>query len=163
MSRPPRARRCPKWIAAVVAGHVIGYAAGASAQVAVSDAWVRGTVPGQSATGAFMQLRAGSDAALVAATSPAAKVVEVHEMKMDGGVMKMRSIGKLPLPAGRPVELKPGGYHLMLMDLVAPLKEGESVPLTLTFEDKAGKRTNQTVSAPVRALTAGGSHGHGKP
>jgi periplasmic copper chaperone A len=126
----------------------------AFAQVAVSDAWVRGTVAGQAATGAFMQLRSPTDAALVAAASPVAKVVEIHEMKMDGGVMKMAAIDRLALPAGKAVELKPGGYHVMLMDLKQPLKAGDTVPVTLTFEDKAGKKTTVEVKAPVKSLTA---------
>jgi copper(I)-binding protein len=126
----------------------------AFAQVAVSDAWVRGTVAGQGATGAFMQLRSPTDAALVAVASPVAKVVEIHEMKMDGGVMKMAAIDRLALPAGKAVELKPGGYHVMLMDLKQPLKAGDTVPVTLTFEDKAGRKTTVDVKAPVKPLTA---------
>jgi copper(I)-binding protein len=129
-------------------------AAPSLAQVTVSDAWVRGTVPGQKATGAFMNLKSASDAALVSASSPAAGIVEIHEMAMDGGVMKMRAVDKLPLPAGKPVDLKPGGYHVMLMDLKQPLKEGETVPVTLTFVDKDGKRSTQDVKVPVKALTA---------
>jgi hypothetical protein len=124
------------------------------AQVAVIDAWVRGTVAGQQATGAYMQLKSATDTALVAAASPVAGVVEIHEMKMDGGVMKMSAIKRLALPAGKAVDLKPGGYHVMLMDLKQPLKEGETVPVTLTFEDKAGKKQSVDVNAPVRALTA---------
>ena len=73
----------------------------AAAQVTATDAWVRGTVTGQKATGAFMQLKSPADTALVAATSPVAKIVEVHEMKLDGGMMKMNAVDKLPLPAGR--------------------------------------------------------------
>jgi copper(I)-binding protein len=106
----------------------------------VTDPWVRGTVTGQKATGAFMQLKSPADAALVEAASPVAKIVEIHEMKMEGGMMKMRAVEKLPLPAGKAVELKPGGYHVMLMDLVQPLNEGDTVPLKLTFEDKAGRK-----------------------
>ena len=128
----------------------------AVAQVTVSDPWVRGVVPGQMATGAFMRLTAAADATLVDAASPAARIVEIHEMKMEGGVMKMSAIDRLPLPAGKAVELKPGGYHVMLMDLVAPLKEGETVPITLTVADKAGKTQKVEVRAAVRAL-AGGS------
>lgn len=124
----------------------------ATAQVAVADAWVRGTVAGQSATGAFMRITAGTDMALVAAASPVAKVVEVHEMKMEGGVMKMSAIERLPLPANRTVELAPGGYHVMLMGLAHPLKEGETVPIALTFADKAGKKQTVEVKAPVRPL-----------
>ena len=126
----------------------------ALAQVTVTDAWVRGTVPGQKATGAFMQLASGADTSLVGAASPVAKVVEIHEMAMDGGVMKMRAVQSIPVTAGKPVALAPGGYHVMLMDLAQPLKEGEKVPLTLTFADKAGKKTTQEVSATVRPLAA---------
>jgi hypothetical protein len=86
-----------------------------------------------------MQLKSAADTALVSASSPVAGVVEIHEMKMDGGVMKMSAVKSLAVPAGKGVELKPGGYHVMLMDLKQPLKEGETVPVTLNFEDKAGK------------------------
>lgn len=129
-------------------------AAPSFAQVAVADAWVRGTVAAQKATGAFMNLTSPADSALVSASSPVAGLVEVHEMAMDGGVMKMRAIPQLPLPAGKTVSLKPGGYHVMLMDLKGPLKEGETVPIALTFAGKDGKRTTQEIKAPVRALTA---------
>ena len=129
-------------------------AAPALAQVTVSDAWVRGTVPGQKATGAFMSIKSASDAALVSASSPVAGIVEIHEMAMEGGVMKMRAVPKLPLPAGKPVELKPGGYHVMLMDLKQQLKEGDTVPVTLAFTDKDGKKVTQEVKAPVKALTS---------
>jgi copper(I)-binding protein len=127
-------------------------------QVSVKDAWVRATVTGQNATGAFMQLASASDTSLVAVSSPVAKVVEVHSMVHEGGVMKMRPLQSLPLPAGKPVDLAPGGYHVMLMDLVQPLKEGEKVPLTLTFADKSGKKTTQDVTASVRALVSAHKH-----
>jgi copper(I)-binding protein len=126
----------------------------ALAQVSVTDAWVRGTVPGQKVTGAFMQITSATDASLVAVTSPVAKVAEIHTMSHDGGVMKMRPVEAIPLPAGKAVELGPGGYHVMLMDVGQPLKEGDTVPLTLTFADKAGKKTTQSVTATVRALAA---------
>ena len=124
----------------------------AAGQVSVSDAWVRGTVAGQMATGAFMKLTSSTDVTLVGAASPAAKIVEVHEMKQEGGMMKMNAVDRLPLPAGKSVELKPGGYHVMLMDLARPLKEGDVVPLTLTFVDKAGAKQAVEVRAAVRAL-----------
>ena len=130
----------------------------AFAQVSVKDAWVRGTVPGQKATGAFMQITSSGDTSLVAVASPVAKVVEIHTMTHEGGVMKMRAVDAIPDPAGKPVELSPGGYHVMLMDLGQPLKEGDKVPLTLTFADKAGKKSTQEVTATVRPLTSG----HGK-
>jgi len=130
----------------------------AIAQVSVQDAWVRGTVPGQSATGAFMQLSSSADTSLVAVASPVAKVVEIHSMTHEGGVMRMRAVESLPVPAGKSVELGPGGYHVMLMDLAQPLKEGDKVPLTLTFADKSGKKTTQDVTATVRALAPAHKH-----
>ncbi len=140
-------------ILSAVAALVI--AAPALAQVKVSDPWVRGTVAQQKATGAFMQLTAEQASRLVAVTSPVAGVVEIHEMTMDGNLMKMRQVPGLDLPAGKTVELKPGGYHVMLMDLKQPLKTGESVPITLVFEDKAKQRQSVEIKAEVRALTAG--------
>jgi len=124
----------------------------AAAQVSVADAWVRGTVAGQRATGAFMTLTAASDVALVGAASPVAKIVEIHEMAMEGDVAKMRAVPRLALPAGNPVTLKPGGYHVMLMALQQPLTEGATVPLVLTFEARDGKRTTLDVAARVRPL-----------
>ena len=141
----------------IVAAAGLALTESASAQVTVTDPWVRGTVAGQKATGAYMQLKSPTDAALVAVASLVAKIVEIHEMKMEGGMMKMSAIDKLALPAGKSVELKPGSYHVMLMDLVQPLKEGETVPLKLTFEDKAGKKQTLEVKAQVKALTTGGT------
>ena len=127
----------------------------ASAQsLTVTGPWVRGTVAGQSATGAFMELSSKADAVLVSASSPVAGVVEVHEMKMDDGVMRMRMLPKLDLPAGKTVQLKPGSYHIMLMDLKQPLKKGDMVPLTLQVEGKDKKRETIEVKAEVRDLTA---------
>jgi copper(I)-binding protein len=139
-----------------IASLVLALAAPAAvAQVVVSDAWVRGTVPGQRATGAFMQLASADGSELVAVSTPAAKVAEIHTMALENGVMKMRAMQSLPLPAGKTVELRPGSFHVMLLDLVAPLKEGDSVPVVLTFADKSGRKTTQEVKATVRALTAG--------
>ena len=137
---------------------LIALALPAAAQVSVTGAWVRGTVTGQKTTGAFMQLSSPVDAALIAVTSPVAKIAEVHEMKMEGGVMKMGAIDKVAVPAGKSVELKPGGYHVMLVDVVAPLKEGDTVPLKLTFEDKTGKKQTVEVNAVVKPLTTGAQH-----
>ena len=125
-----------------------------TAAVKVEGAWARASVQGQKGTGAFMRLTAQDGARLVRAESPAAGVTEVHEMKMDGDVMKMRAIPALDLPAGKTVELKPGGYHVMLMDLKQQVKEGDTVPLTLVIEGPDGKRESVEVKAPVRALNA---------
>ena len=122
--------------------------------VEVKDAWARSSVQGQKATGAFMKLIAKEDVRLVAAFSPAAGVVEVHEMSMDNGVMKMRALPKLDLPAGKAVALKPGGYHIMLMDLKKPMLKGETIPLTLKIEGKDKKVSTIEVKAEVRELTA---------
>ncbi len=126
----------------------------AQTSVKVEDAWVRGTVASQKATGAFMRLTASANARLVAVQSPAAGVVEIHEMAMEKDVMKMRAVPGLALSAGQAVELKPGGYHVMLMDLKQPLKAGERVAITLVFEDAAKKRFTQEIQAPVNALGA---------
>lgn len=126
----------------------------AFSQTAVKDAWVRGTVEPQKATGAFMHITSVQGGKLVGVQSPVAGVAEVHEMAMDGNVMKMRPISALDLPAGKAVELKPGGYHVMLMDLKQPLKAGETVPLTLTVEGKDGKRETLELKVPVKAAGA---------
>ena len=128
-----------------------------AAQVTVSDPWVRSTVPAQKATGAFMKVKSGSEAKLVSAASPVAKVVEVHEMSMKDNVMQMRAIDAIALPAGKTVELKPGGYHVMLMELVKPIDAGASVPITLTFVGKDGKKFTQEVKAEARAPGDDGS------
>ena len=133
----------------------------ASAQVTVSEPWVRATVPQQKATGAFMKLQSTQDAKLISAKSPAAGIVEVHEMAMEGGVMKMRAVDVLALPMGKAVELKPGGYHVMLMDLKSQVKDGDAVPLTLTFETKDGKRQTLEVKAPARNMNASAQAPHG--
>ena len=121
----------------------------------VEDAWVRGTVATQKATGAFMRLTPSTNARLVEANSPVAGVVEIHEMVLEKDIMKMRQIPGLDLAAGRTMELKPGGYHVMLMDLKQALKGGEQVPITLVFEDDAKKRFTLDIKAPVTALGGG--------
>jgi copper(I)-binding protein len=139
----------------------IAMPAAALAQVRVENAWVRATVPSQKATGAFMKLTAAANASLVGVASPAAPLVELHESSMQGGVMQMRAVPRIVLPANKSVELKPGGYHVMLMGVTTPLNAGGTVPLTLTFEDAAGKRTSVDVSATVRPLTSmPDKHGH---
>jgi periplasmic copper chaperone A len=126
-------------------------AATAQAQTTVDDAWVRGTVAQQKVSGAYMQITSAAGGKLVGASSPLAGMVEIHEMAMDGNVMRMRALAGLDLPPGKPVKLKPGGYHIMLMDLKQPLKHGEAVPLTLTVEGLDGKRETIEVKAVVKA------------
>jgi len=129
--------------------------------VEVKNAWARATVKGQMATGAFMTITAKDGSKLVGAASPVAGVAQVHEMKMEGGVMKMAEVkGGLELPAGKTVELKPGGYHVMLMDLKEPLAKDTTVPVTLMFKDAKGVESKVELKMPV-AMTAPG--GAGKP
>ena len=134
----------------------------------VQDAWARPTVAGQKTSGAYMKITARENLQLVGASSPVAGVTEVHEMKMEGDVMKMRALPALELPAGKTVELKPGGYHVMLMDLKTALPKDSSVPLTLVFKNAQGVQSRQDVTLRVGAPTAAGTgmghdagHGHG--
>lgn len=125
-----------------------------AADLEVANPWVRGTVAAQKATGAFMQLTSKSGVTLVGVASPAANVVELHEMVMADNVMKMRAVPRLDVPAGQAVELKPGSYHVMLIDLKKPLTKGEIVPITLKVEGKDKKVESVEVKAEVRELTA---------
>lgn len=130
-------------------------AAPAWAQVViVKDAWVRGTVAEQTATAAFMTLTASENAVLVGVSSPVAGLAEVHEMSMDDGIMKMRALPRLVLPAGKSVALTRGGYHVMLMDLKRTLSKGDIVPLLLKVEGKDKMLSTLEVKAEVRELTA---------
>jgi copper(I)-binding protein len=127
--------------------------------VEIKGAWARATVQGQKATGAFMQLTAKDKAQLVSVSSPVAGVAEVHEMKMNGDVMQMRAVqGGLELPAGKAVELKPGGYHVMLMDLKTPLVKDTTVPLTLVFKDSKGVEFKTELKLPVSTVAPAGGH-----
>jgi copper(I)-binding protein len=131
--------------------------------VQVEGAWARASVPGQKGTGAFMKLTAPQGARLVSASSPAAGVTEVHEMKLDGDVMRMRAVPVLDLPAGKAVELKPGGFHVMLLDLKAPLPKDSTVPLTLTFKDAKGVESKLELTVPVAASAPGAQPGAAAP
>lgn len=130
------------------------------AQTTVKDAWIRGTVAQQRATGLFAQITSPTGGRLVAASSPLAGVVEIHEMAMADNVMKMRAVPGVDLPPGKTVELKPGGYHVMLLDLKQQLREGDSVPVTLVVEGKDGKKEIIELKAPVRALSTPAMHKH---
>ena len=124
----------------------------AQAQVTVKGVWVRATVPQQKVTGAFMQIHSVQGTRLIEARSTSAAKVELHEMKMEGDVMKMRALNALDLPAGKTVELKPGSYHIMLIDLKAQVKEGDIIPLMLVVEGKDKKHEVIEVNAIAKAL-----------
>jgi copper(I)-binding protein len=135
------------WVCAAFTAH---------AQVEVSDAWVRATGQGQKATGVFMNLTAKKATRLVGVKTDLTSSAEVHEMKMEKDVMKMQAVKALDLPAGKTVALKPGSYHVMLMDLSKPLDEGSPVVLTLLFEDAAGVKTQQEVNVVAKKMAMGG-------
>lgn len=132
--------------------------------VTVGTPWVRATAAEQKATGAFMKLQSTAPARLVEIRSAAAGVVELHEMAMEGDMMRMRAITGLDLPAGKAVELKPGGYHIMLMDLKQPIKAGDTVAITLVIEDANKRRSTVDVKAVAQAMGAAkptaGQHMH---
>jgi copper(I)-binding protein len=138
----------------------------ALAQVTVTDPWLRATVPAQKSAGAFFGLQSAKSVRLVGVSTPVAGRAELHEMAMENNTMRMRQVDGIDLPAGKPVNLATGGYHVMLFDLKRQLKEGETVPVTLVVQDGAKKRSSVTVEAQVKPLTyvapkaAEHMHGH---
>ena len=122
--------------------------------IQVANVWTRSTVPGQEAAGVDMTITSKRSATLVGVSSPAAKVVGLHSMTSENGMMKMHAVKTIELPAGKPVNLHDSGYHLMLDGLKVPLKEGESVPLMLSI--KVGKQSTVRigVKAEVKSLHA---------
>lgn len=124
--------------------------------VTVNKAWVRPTVPGQSVAGAYFDITSKHPARLVAARSPVSPDVQIHWMQMDGDVMRMREVSAIDLPKNTTVSLKPGGYHLMLMQLKKPIQAGQTVPLTLVIETQ-GKRQTVKVNALAESQPPEGS------
>jgi copper(I)-binding protein len=126
--------------------------------VKIENAWVRATAPGQKVAGGFLDLTADTDMKLVGGSSPASSTLELHIMKMDGGVMEMRQIQEIALPKGKTVSLQPGGLHIMFIDLKQQIKEGDKVPVTLTVQNAAGKE--QQIRVEAQAMRAGGMAHH---
>lgn len=158
-------RRLVSLVAAAALSSVAALAVAQPAPpVKVENAWLRPAVKGQSGTGGFARLTSDKGATLVGVTSPVAAVAEIHEMAMEGDVMKMRPVESLSLPAGQTVELKPGGHHLMLTQLKQPLAAGSSVPVTLRLKGADGKLSEQRVEFKVMATTpaaaGSGDHSH---
>ncbi|MBW3511307.1 copper chaperone PCu(A)C [Janthinobacterium sp. NKUCC06_STL] len=133
---------------------VLSFSAIAQTSVQISDPWVRATVPQQKATGAFMQITAPKAMRLLEVRSPVAGVAEIHEMSMTDNMMRMRQVKEIALPAGKAVELKPGGYHVMLLDLKGQVKAGDKIPLTLVVEGEDKRRVTIEVNAVARPLGA---------
>lgn len=135
--------------------------AAAAQPVTVNDAWVRAPAPGQKVAGAYMELTSRTSMVLVAVSSTAAAAAGLHSTTMEGGVMKMRPVGRIELPGGKVVKLAPGGLHLMLTNLRKPLKPGDKVPLTLTVQaPDAASRSVFTVQAVVREGPPEKAHHH---
>jgi hypothetical protein len=132
--------------------------------VSVTNAWVRPPAPGQTTASAYIELTSARDAALVGVGSAVAARVEMHSMTIEGGVMRMRALPRVELPAGQTVKLAPGGTHLMLIDLKQPLKPGSRVPLVLSVQPSGASSgtslTTVTVQAEVRAAAAAPQHQH---
>lgn len=131
-----------------------------ASEITTSDAWGRATAPGQENGSVGVVITSKKDARLIAVSTPVAKTAEIHTMTMDNGVMQMRQLEFLPLPAGQPVTLGPGGDHLMLFGLKHPLREGDEIPLTLTVQlpDKTTEKV--TIKALIKPLTTASGHQH---
>lgn len=130
----------------------------AFAQLSVTAPWIRATVPQQKSTGAFMMLQSARDARLVAVSSPVARQGQIHQMEMRGDMMKMQEVDGIELPAGKPVNLASGGYHVMLIDLKRQVREGDTVPLALVVQYKGGQRETVNVTVPVKPLSFSPGH-----
>jgi copper(I)-binding protein len=160
-----------KMLPALLAGALLLGAGAASAQapaakpaaaqpapVAVEGVWARAVLPGQVSSGAYMTLLAREPLTVLGAESPAAGIVEVHQMKMENGVMRMRAVDSLALVPGQPLVFAPGGYHFMLMDLKAPFAAGSRVPLTVRLRDAQGAERRLELSLPVQAAAPRPGH-----
>ena len=128
-----------------------------AANISVTDAWARATMPGQPVSGAYLRIQSDADARLIGVSSSVVPRVEMHEMKMDGDVMRMRELKAINLPKGKTVSLEPGGFHLMLMKLKKPIAAGDIIPFTLVVES-GGKRQTVEVKAEARAMGGGMQH-----
>ncbi|MEZ0289140.1 MAG: copper chaperone PCu(A)C [Methylophilus sp.] len=131
--------------------NMICFTALAHAEVKITNAWVKPTVPGQPVAGAYMALISDKDVDIVATQSPVAGKAEIHSMSMEGNIMRMKKLDRLQLKAGKAVELKPGGFHLMLIELNHQIKEGEIVPISLVTQDVSGKKATITIKAITTA------------
>jgi periplasmic copper chaperone A len=142
------------WLAAALLVSFASYAASNTGDIEISGGWTRATAPGQDQAGADLSITSKQPATLVGASSPACKAVQLHTMTSENGMMRMREVQAIELPAGKRVNLRESGYHLMLIGLKAPLKEGDTVPFTLSI--KVGKQgvVKIETTAEVRSLTA---------
>ncbi|MCL2346220.1 MAG: copper chaperone PCu(A)C [Desulfobulbus sp.] len=128
-----------------------GVLAGSADQIEVQNPYVRLAPPNAPATGAFMVIHNGGsqDVKLVKADNPLSRVTELHTHINEGGVMKMRPVADIGIKAGGEAVLQPGGLHIMMIDLKAPMKEGDMVPITLTFDDGSSKQVEAKIMRPM--------------
>ncbi|MEZ0288677.1 MAG: copper chaperone PCu(A)C [Methylophilus sp.] len=149
---------------ALVIINMASFTALAHAEVKITNAWVKPTVPGQPVAGAYMTLVSDKDVDIVATQSPVAGKAEIHSMSMEGNIMRMKKLERLKLKAGQAVALKPGGFHLMLMELNHQIKEGETVPISLVTQDGSGKKATITIkvvaTVPKTSESASDVHMH---
>ncbi|WMW82383.1 copper chaperone PCu(A)C [Undibacterium cyanobacteriorum] len=138
----------------LLGGVGVSFAFAADPVVTVKNAWVRATVGPQKTTGAFLQIDCKTELTLVKVDSDVAAMVEMHEMKMDSGTMKMREVEQIACVPGKTTELAPGGFHIMLMNVHKPVKEGDHIALDLVFENKQKKKTTVKVDAVAKGLNA---------
>jgi len=134
-------------------------ASAADVPIVVSDAWMRATVPAQQSATVFMRITASADTTLTGAATPVAKLAELHSMTQEAGVMKMRPLERLPIRAGTTVALTPEGTHLMLTGLAHQIREGDVVPISLSFVDAQGRASRVDVAVKAGAVTAMGRAG----
>ncbi|MBS1139067.1 MAG: hypothetical protein H6R13_520 [Proteobacteria bacterium] len=139
-----------------------GVFAGAADNVSVQDPYVRLAPPNAPATGAFMVIKnnGDKDIKVLKADNPVSKVTELHTHLNEGGVMKMRPVPAIDIKAKGEAVLKPGGLHVMLIDLKAPMKEGDVVPITLIFDDGSAKQVDAKVVRPMAAGMPMSEHKH---
>lgn len=129
-------------------------------EIVVADAWTRASAPGQTVAGVYFIVQSDVDAALVGAETTAADVSELHFMSMEDGVMRMRAVPRVALPAGTKVRFKPGGYHVMLFDLQQPLEPGDEITVFLVIEGGAGRTSRIKVPVHVRNLDGSKAQHH---
>lgn len=146
--------------AIVVAMGVACFSMAANAELKVTDAWVKPTVPGQPVGAAYMKLTSDKNVEIVDLSSPVAGKTELHSMSMTGNIMRMKRVERLQLKAGRAVELKPGGYHIMLMELKHQIKEGETVPISVVTQDESGNKATVSIKAVATAPAESDSDAH---
>jgi copper(I)-binding protein len=140
-------------LAVAMSGSLALHAAGIKDDIRIMRAWARATAPGQDQAAVYLTIASKRAATLVALSTPLAKTCQFHVMTTDNGMMRMREVSQIEIPAGSPVDLEKSGYHAMLIGLKSQLREGGILPFVLTV--KVGKQTvNVAASAEVKSLTA---------